>query len=120
MKTQRGQGLIEFVVTTGLLLVLLFVGGPTAYFGAAKLWVRHCSYEALICLLEQQSPWACESRMNRDLVRLLRFGKLEKSWLRKFQNKVSSRVEFRVNRQLIVIEGMTLKNTSQSFVGSIL
>ncbi|MGE3975710.1 MAG: hypothetical protein AB7F59_14385 [Bdellovibrionales bacterium] len=99
MRNRKGQGLLEFLVGSGVLLLFILVSAPWFYFGFTKLWVRHCAYEALICLLEQQPTAACTQQMNQRLLQFLKLGQLEKSWSKRFSDKVSSRVEFRINSQ---------------------
>ena len=108
MKRHGGQGTLELLIGSSVLVTFLWIGGPIAYFGFTKLWVRHCAYESLICVLEGSSANHCEKALETQLTDILKIGQLQKSWIRKKGKSVSSRVEFRTSERYLVIEGVTL------------
>ena len=74
--SQRGQALIESIVATLAISILLMGGLSMLYLCFAKLWLRHNSHEALICLVSQRSPTSCKNDFINNMHSALPFGRL--------------------------------------------
>ena len=74
--SQRGQALIESIVATLAISILLMGGLSMLYLCFAKIWLKHNSHEALICLVSQRSPVSCKNDFIKNMHSVLPFGRL--------------------------------------------
>ncbi len=74
--SQRGQALIESIVATMAISILLMGSLSTLYLSFAKLWLRHFSHEALICVASQIEARKCQNQFIKNMHSALPFGRL--------------------------------------------
>ncbi len=73
---QRGQALVESVVAVVALSIILMGSLSTLYFCFSKLWLRHFTHEALICMASQREPIHCQNQFIKNMHGALPFGRL--------------------------------------------
>lgn len=66
-RRDSGSALIESVLAAPVLIMLVSGLLLAAYSGFAKIWIRHLSYEAVICLASRVAESACRERV-RDSI----------------------------------------------------
>lgn len=76
VSNQRGQALIESVVATMALSIILMGSLSTLYFCFSKLWLKHFTHEALICMASQREPIHCQNQFIKNMHTALPFGRL--------------------------------------------
>ncbi len=73
---QRGQALIESLVATIALSIIVMGCLSTLYVCFAKLWLRHHTHEALICMASEREPIHCQNLFIKRMHAALPFGRL--------------------------------------------
>lgn len=96
-RSQRGSSVIEACILL-LLSLQIFLGvlGLVAFM-SAQLWLRHQSYEALICLAQGQSPNHCEAQLRAAAVAVVPFGQISQVRLWERRNHWNIHMEWRIN-----------------------
>ncbi len=74
--SQRGQALIESLVATMAISILIMGCLSTLYLAFAKLWLRHFSHEALICIASKNKATHCQNLFIKNMHSALPFGRL--------------------------------------------
>lgn len=71
VQNQTGSALIETAIATPIVVVLVSGVLLAGYTGIAKIWIRHSSYEATICLASRTPPRICHKQLQTRVAGLL-------------------------------------------------
>lgn len=103
-KNEKGQSLIE------LLLSISLLGGPLIfiilylYFLFAQMWIEYCVYESLVCIAEQKNTDECKNKLVVKVEEILPIGNIEYTKLKKYSfsknDRYEGEVHFLINEDL--------------------
>lgn len=97
------------LVSAPVLLALLSGFIVMSYHIIAGLWINYNTYESLICLAQKSPVAYCEKKFTNKILKVLKFGELEKFTIYAHSYAFEAKVRFKLNSVLSWNKSISLK-----------
>ncbi len=108
MTDSRGQSSVEFAITLAVLVTLISGLLCGVYVGFVQVWVKHSSYEAVICLARGEMESRCREQLETRVNEILIGQPLQNVQLLRFKRRAHVSFEVRMFNEWRTTEKRTL------------
>jgi hypothetical protein len=104
----RGQSSAEFAITLVVLIALVAGLLCGVYVGFVQIWVKHSSYEAVVCLARGENQTRCREELETRVNETLLGRPLQNVQLLRFKRRAHVSFEVRIFNDWHTLEKRTL------------